>query len=963
MSQNEIRKKCVNQAISILRGVSVSQVLSEETEELRIKGKPDRDANLLLALAKKLKDFKEFGFARYILTVALDAVGAGAIRLKIYQEKAVCTYKDSDLPTERRLREAFKLLQEAEDLATSTKQETLGIAGAIHKRLWQFDNQKQNLEDAYRFYHRGREQGVVQDQGYTAINEAYLLDLLASMEVKEAERAKRDAPEARRMREEARKIRLEIIEKVLPLANTADGEWLKREWWYYSTIGEAYFGLRRYGEAVHWLLHAKPADMYVPDWEYESTAHQLASHAHIQYGAEMPDDEFAKTGAGWALRKFFGNDNVEAVRSAFVGKIGLALSGGGFRASLFHIGVLARLAELDLLRRVEILSCVSGGSIVGAHYYLQVRHLLETKPDHEIKKKDYIEIVQQLEKDFLAGVQRNVRTRVAASLLTNLKMIFKPHYSRTLHAGELYESEIFSSITYRSPEEEKGDKRWINDLRIRPMLADGRRQDEFNPKSHNWKRGAKAPILILNATTLNTGHSWHFTVTYMGEPPGSINPEIDGNYRLRRMYYGDAPLQPTNHQKVRLGHAVAASACVPGLFEPLALNDLYEDAQVKINGVSKRRPSEELRVRLVDGGVCDNQGVMALAEQECSVMLVSDASGQMEAEATPGSGLLSVPLRSSSILQARVRESQYRDLHERRRSGLLRGLMFVHLKQDLGVRPLNWRNCPTHREVSDFDPSKSHSGDITNYDVAKDVQRSLAAIRTDLDSFCDVEADALMASAYLMTRHQLNEKDRNKDDGERVPIEGIRLKGTEENWGFRRIETYLRPMEGVEGGDKEGTAREKRKQDLKNIIGASGSLAFKIWKLSPALKVLSWVFVIVFLLVLIWGAARLFGISLAALRSVYYWVRILPTWISTLAVVAATILLIGINYIGKRWLGVVRWSDTLTSIAFGVVMTFFGFIAAWIHLKVFDQIYLRWGKRDRFYGGITPPQTSEPEQL
>ena len=48
--------------------------------------------------------------------------------------------------------------------------------------------------------------------------------------------------------------------------------------------------------------------------------------------------------------------------------LGLALSGGGFRASFFHIGVLARLAELDLLRRVEALSTVSGGSIVGALY-------------------------------------------------------------------------------------------------------------------------------------------------------------------------------------------------------------------------------------------------------------------------------------------------------------------------------------------------------------------------------------------------------------------------------------------------------------------------------------------------------------------------------------------------------------------------------------------------------------------
>ncbi len=49
-------------------------------------------------------------------------------------------------------------------------------------------------------------------------------------------------------------------------------------------------------------------------------------------------------------------------------KIGLALSGGGFRAAFFHLGVLARLAELGLLRRIEVVSTVSGGSIVGAAF-------------------------------------------------------------------------------------------------------------------------------------------------------------------------------------------------------------------------------------------------------------------------------------------------------------------------------------------------------------------------------------------------------------------------------------------------------------------------------------------------------------------------------------------------------------------------------------------------------------------
>ena len=44
-------------------------------------------------------------------------------------------------------------------------------------------------------------------------------------------------------------------------------------------------------------------------------------------------------------------------------KIGLALSGGGLRATAFHLGVLARLAEQDRLEDVTFLSTVSGGSL------------------------------------------------------------------------------------------------------------------------------------------------------------------------------------------------------------------------------------------------------------------------------------------------------------------------------------------------------------------------------------------------------------------------------------------------------------------------------------------------------------------------------------------------------------------------------------------------------------------------
>lgn len=46
--------------------------------------------------------------------------------------------------------------------------------------------------------------------------------------------------------------------------------------------------------------------------------------------------------------------------------LGLCLSGGGYRAMLFHLGALLRLNEAGLLARVDRVSSVSGGSITAA---------------------------------------------------------------------------------------------------------------------------------------------------------------------------------------------------------------------------------------------------------------------------------------------------------------------------------------------------------------------------------------------------------------------------------------------------------------------------------------------------------------------------------------------------------------------------------------------------------------------
>jgi len=44
--------------------------------------------------------------------------------------------------------------------------------------------------------------------------------------------------------------------------------------------------------------------------------------------------------------------------------VGLCLSGGGYRAAVFHLGSLIRLNEAGLLRRLRTVSSVSGGSII-----------------------------------------------------------------------------------------------------------------------------------------------------------------------------------------------------------------------------------------------------------------------------------------------------------------------------------------------------------------------------------------------------------------------------------------------------------------------------------------------------------------------------------------------------------------------------------------------------------------------
>jgi predicted acylesterase/phospholipase RssA len=911
----------------VTMGQPVRDDLSEAKDYLR--GRRG-NATVLAALAKRLKAAEQFRYARRLFGRARSAADAGddpPDRVWLAQQEALCTYKDPDLPNHARLERALAILGSVEDLATTQNQETLSLAGAIYKRKFEVDGQSAHLERSLAYYLRAYQLGVEADQGYAAINAAFVLDVLACQEMAQAEQAGSTSETAAARQSQARRIRTHIVSALPPLESK---EGFEPNWWYFVTMGEAFFGLEAYEPAAAWLRRAteyaaqRPADDPLR-WEFETTAKQLATLARLQSadaaGGPVPEDS-----PQWAVvRAFLRADGTQlrtdaALRTAFAGKVGLALSGGGFRASLFHIGVLARLAELDMLRHVEVLSCVSGGSIIGAHYYLEVRRLLQEKAQEQIGRDDYIEIVQRLERDFLAGVQKNIRTRVIGGLFTNLKMLFVPGYSRTRRVGELFEKHLYSQV--ESVDRRKGSGILLNDLYIHPKDEDGER---FRPKRDNWRRKHKVPVLILNATPLNTGHNWQFTASWMGEPPADIDEEVDTNARLRRLYYREAPAR---HQEVRLGYAVAASACVPGLFEPLPLDRLYPDRTV----------------RLVDGGVHDNQGVASLIEQECNVLLVSDASGQMGAVDDPGDGVLDVPLRSNSILMARVREAQFRDLSARHRTGLVRGLMFLHLKKDLEADPVDWIDCEDPYEAGEAARPPDRRGVLTSYGIRKDVQARLAEVRTDLDSFADAEALALMVSGYRMAAHEFARR-----------IEGFDTTTPPQTppWRFLDIEPRLSRQPGHGFEAQSAAERRQTLQDnerMLRILAVAKSRAFKVWHLLPALKVAA----------LVLGVAAVGGLAywiwLQRARSIAEFGVVSGVTIGGIGMTLATLAL-GL-LVGRTIVRMLDIKKTLSRAAIAAGLAVVGWAGAALHLAVFDPLYLRHGRVQR--RRYVPPPKDAP---
>jgi NTE family protein len=236
--------------------------------------------------------------------------------------------------------------------------------------------------------------------------------------------------------------------------------------------------------------------------------------------------------------------DAEATSGAAGASRALCLSGGGYRAALFHLGSLWRLQQVGWLPRVGLVSSVSGGSIVSAwllRCWIDHRHGDGESFEHWCTRTDF---AREVVEPFRAVVARDIRS---GSVLSTLHRNWISPGARVARLQQAY-------------------ARFLGELTLHDLPA--------------------SPRFVFCATDLTFGVNWEFS------------RERVGDYLAG--YLREVPPIP-------LARAVAASSCFPPVFGPVAFPARGTDFhRGRYRGEDADRLRE--RIELTDGGVYDNLG-------------------------------------------------------------------------------------------------------------------------------------------------------------------------------------------------------------------------------------------------------------------------------------------------------------------------------------------------------------------
>jgi hypothetical protein len=254
--------------------------------------------------------------------------------------------------------------------------------------------------------------------------------------------------------------------------------------------------------------------------------------------------------------------------------IAISLSGGGFRATCIHLGLMSYLSskkmnDVSLLERIRILSSVSGGTFLGVKYAATLKKGGSFEECYKslvdfMTKKDLVEDALQYlaeDKNWTNGRQRSLINSFAAI------------YHRD------FEAETFGLL---------------------------------------WKESPPIHLkeICYNATEFHFALPFHFQKTeffYVGRE--GLVPEYIGNRKIH------IPVEVA--KEIRLADIIAASSCVPFGFEPINFPDDFIHAEAVALKDKSLLPLKvydgdriDYPIGIMDGGVDDNQGVDAVITAE-----------------------------------------------------------------------------------------------------------------------------------------------------------------------------------------------------------------------------------------------------------------------------------------------------------------------------------------------------------
>lgn len=311
-------------------------------------------------------------------------------------------------------------------------------------------------------------------------------------------------------------------------------------------------------------------------------------------------------------------------------KIGLALSGGGYRAAAFHLGVFSKLNELNLLENIDVISTISGGSITGAYYLLN--------------KDDY----SKFESNFILALQKSVIKQILFSRRIVVSMIFLFLIISASTFIFIYQNNVIALFVpiflllilffyfqfFFFPLSHLTEKAY------RKIFFDNNKLINFPDK----------PIIAINSTNLETGTLFTFSKSKVSD--SSYEYPKDGSKSIK-----------FSPETFNISFAVACSTAVPVPFNPLKL---------ALENFKTAEDYKRISPALSDGGLYDNQGIHKLTQPkssyECDIIFCSDGS-QPFIFKYRGFNSFNVLYRSTDIMMRKIKSLQFiRDVYSKQKS-------------------------------------------------------------------------------------------------------------------------------------------------------------------------------------------------------------------------------------------------------------------------------------------------------